>query len=405
MSLRYLFIDMNAYFASVEQQFQPELRGKPVGVVPVMAETTCCIAASYEAKRFGVKTGTMVAEARALCPGIHIVEARPRLYVEVHHQILKAIDTYLPIAAVLSIDEMVCRLLKNEQEPAQAIALAKAIKQAIKEQIGPCLRSSIGLGPNRMLAKVASDMQKPDGLTVIELKDLPERLYGLKLTSLPGIGDRMNKRLARQGITSIEKLYRLSPGEMAKVWGSKVLGYAWWKKLRGEDVPETPTHRHSVSHSHVLPPALRNRGGAKAVLIRLVHRAATRLRHMGYCADSVGIGIKLVDGPGWHEQERIPPCQDTITFIRHALSLWEKMPSGTPLRIGVWLGGLTPDQNVPWPLFEKEQKLARLAKAMDKVSRKYGGDSLYFAGMQRTDPKSSSRIAFNYIPDLSIPEI
>ncbi|MCL5964798.1 MAG: hypothetical protein M1369_03305, partial [Deinococcus sp.] len=94
MSLRYLFIDMNAYFASVEQQFQPELRGKPVGVVPVMAETTCCIAASYEAKKFGVKTGTMVAEARALCPGIHIVEARPRLYVEVHHQILKAIDTY-----------------------------------------------------------------------------------------------------------------------------------------------------------------------------------------------------------------------------------------------------------------------------------------------------------------------
>src|SRR6516164_6819945 len=120
---------MNAYFASVEQQERPELRGRPVAVVPVKAETTCCIAASYEAKRYGVRTGTMVRDARRLCPELCVVEARPRKYVETHHRIVEAVGSCLPVTAVLSIDEMVCKLMGGERQPDEAVKLSQRVKE------------------------------------------------------------------------------------------------------------------------------------------------------------------------------------------------------------------------------------------------------------------------------------
>src|SRR5208337_4195962 len=110
-ALNWLFVDLNSYFASVEQEVRPELRGRPVAVVPMMADTTCCIAASYQAKAHGVKTGTLVGEARRICPGLQLVEARHELYVEYHHRIVAAVEQCVPVTAVLSIDEMGCRLL------------------------------------------------------------------------------------------------------------------------------------------------------------------------------------------------------------------------------------------------------------------------------------------------------
>ena len=186
-----LFIDLNAYFASVEQQLRPELRNRPVAVLPVMADTTCCIAASYEAKRFGIKTGAMVSKAKQLCPELALVEARPQIYTKFHHRIMAAVETCIPVRSIHSIDEFSCRLAPNEREAEQAVALALRIKDAIQTTIGPCIRCSIGLAPNRFLAKVGTDMQKPDGLVVIERRDLPDKLHGLELIDLPGIGPRM----------------------------------------------------------------------------------------------------------------------------------------------------------------------------------------------------------------------
>jgi DNA polymerase-4 len=127
MSLRARYVDFNSYFASVEQQERPQLRGKPIGVLPVMAETTCCIAASYEAKEFGVKTGTPVREARKLCPNIIFVEARPYLYVEYHHRLIEIVESCTPVEKTLSIDEMVCRLTGSQQQKDKALALAAHI--------------------------------------------------------------------------------------------------------------------------------------------------------------------------------------------------------------------------------------------------------------------------------------
>jgi DNA polymerase-4 len=196
MSLNALYVDFNAYFASVEQQLVPELRGKPIGVLPVMAETTCCIAASYEAKAFGVGTGTIVRDARKLCKDMVFVEARPPLYVEMHHKLIAIVESCTPVEEVRSIDEMVCRLTGSQQKTDNALKLAAKIKHEMHKQY-PYIKCSIGIAPNTFLSKVASNMQKPDGCIVIEQHEVPEKLFRLKLRDLNGVGRQMEARLNR----------------------------------------------------------------------------------------------------------------------------------------------------------------------------------------------------------------
>ena len=166
--LRWLYLDLNSYFASVEQNENPRLRGRPVAVLPLMSESTCVIAASYEAKRLGIKTGTPVWEARQKCPGLVLLSGRHDLYVRYHHLILDEIDRHIPVTAICSIDEVGCRLDPREQNPAAAMALAKRIKEGLRTNLGPSITCSIGLASSRLLAKIGSDMQKPDGLVVLE---------------------------------------------------------------------------------------------------------------------------------------------------------------------------------------------------------------------------------------------
>ena len=143
MALRSLFVDFNSYFASVEQHLRPELRGKPVAVVPVKAETTCCIAASHEARKFGIKTGTRVSDARHMCPGLQIIEARPELYVKCHHDLVDAVESCIHVGEVWSIDEMVCELTGRLQQRDNACELALKIKKTIASKVGAELRCSI----------------------------------------------------------------------------------------------------------------------------------------------------------------------------------------------------------------------------------------------------------------------
>ena len=202
--LNWLFVDLNSYFASVEQQVRPELRGRPVGVVPMMADTTVCIAASYEAKAFGVRTGTIVADAKRMCPEIVLVEGRHEIYTEYHHRVVEAVESCVPVTAVCSIDEMACRLIGRERPLLNAIDLGIRVKRTIREKVGECLRSSVGIATNRYLAKVASDMEKPDGLVALPLDILPEALHQLTLSDLPGIGARTEKRLNEKGIRTMD---------------------------------------------------------------------------------------------------------------------------------------------------------------------------------------------------------
>lgn len=403
MTLSRLFVDLNSYFASVEQQENPALRGRPIAVVPVAADTSCCIAASYEAKAFGVRTGTLVREAKRLCPEIVLVHGRHGQYIRYHHEILAAAETVLPVDAVHSVDEFSIRLLGDEREPARAREFARRIKIAIQSRVGECLRSSIGIAPNRFLAKVASDMQKPDGLVVIEQQDLPRCLHRLELTDLPGIGPRMEARLIAQGVASVEQLTALSAGEVESLWGS-VVGRWWYHWLRGDDWGEMPTSRRSIGHQHVLEPRLRTDEGSRAVAVRLLHKAAARARSLGYWSRRLTVFVRCLHSPSWSAKAKFHETNDTLSLVQVLGGLWSRRPAGTPFMVGVVLDDLVNRTSATLPLFEEDHRRARLASAMDKINMRQGRDSIYLGVTHDVLDSAPTRIAFNHIPDLALPE-
>lgn len=402
MPLRALYVDFNSYFASVEQQLRPGLRGRPIAVLPVLAETTCCIAASYEAKRCGVKTGTLVAKARELCPDIRFVEARPAVYVELHHKLVEAVESCLHVERVLSIDEMVCSLTGSECRRERAIDLARAIKRAIAERAGSELRSSIGIAPNTFLAKVASDMEKPDGLIVIEDKDLPDCLYGLALRDLCGIGKSMEQRLHRGGIRSVRELCAASREELRLAWGS-IEGERMHARLRGEELPGLPSQRASVGHSHVLPPELRTPEAAFSVLHRLLQKAAMRLRSYGCIAGALQVKVRFRNRDGWERRAQFDPTGDTLKLLEALERLWLEFPGKSraqPLAVAVALTRLDGQAHQSRSLFDQGRDHDKLNAVIDSINLRYGRNALYFGGAHGALNAAPMRIAFNHIPDL-----
>ena len=400
--LRWMSLDMNSYFASVEQQLRPELRSRPVAVVPVMAETTCCIAASYEAKRYGIKTGTKVSEARRLCPELLVVEARPAEYVRVHETIIGAVDSVLPVHEISSIDEMFFKLGRRERDPAEALAVGRRIKQEIRDRVGEFLLCSVGLAPNRFLAKMAGKMQKPDGLTVLTQEELPHGLYPLALRDLTGVGRRMHARLQNSGVTTVEQLCGLSKDQLRNIWKG-VVGERWWYTLRGYDLPQTPTRRRSVSHSHVLPPEFRTQEGAKAVLVRLVHKAAARLRKLGYWAGGMDVHVSYTRRGRWKSSASVAPCQETQTLIQVLSRLWKSRPSeGKPIKVSVVFYDLVHEASRTPPLFVEDSRKIKLTCAMDAINNRFGANAVYLAAMHRSLHAAPPRISFTHIPDLSV---
>ena len=400
-TLGWLFVDMNSYFASVEQQLRPELRGKPTVVVPVMADSTCCIAASYEAKGYGIKTGTKVAEARRLCPDLEIVESRPEIYIDTHHKIVSAVNSVLPVDKVLSIDEMACRLTGRQTDYDNAVSIGRRVKEAIKEQAGEYVKCSLGLAPNRFLAKVATDMEKPDGFTVITKEDLPHKLYSLSLTDLPGIGKRMHKRLKLHGVGTVEELCGLSENKITAVWQS-VLGKRFRLMLMGEEVTEPETGRKTVSHSHVLAPKLRTEAGTRSVFVRLIDKAAFRLRRLGYLAGKMVVRIDYLGGEAsWKVSADVRERNDTQTMIEAFSSLWEKRPGRRkPLRASVIFRDLIPARETSFSLLSGERKRDRVANALDKINERWGASSIYYGAMHGASESAPLRIAFTSIPDI-----
>jgi DNA polymerase IV len=394
----WLFLDLNAYFASVEQQENPTLRGIPIAVLPVMSETTCCIATSYEAKAFGIQTGTKVREARARCPKIRFVEARQDLYVAYHQKILKAVDQHLPIDQVLSIDEMICRLTGTQRNPQRAVQLSAELRRAISKDVGPMLRCSIGLAPNRFLAKVASDLQKPDGLTVLERADLPDRLYDLNVRELPGIGEQMEARLHEGGIATVRQLCGLTIDEMRRLWGG-VSGERLWHWLRGEETPLPPSHRHSIGHSHVLPPELRTREGAHRIAKRLISKAAVRIRNEHFWTTGMRLVVGFTDQEAWEAKGRFPETQETPRLLKVLEELWTGLPAKEPMSVSVAYHPLVPENRHVPSLFENPKR-EKLAGVMDQLNEKYGRDTIYFAALQDSLREAPTRIAFARIPEL-----
>ncbi|MHA7871175.1 MAG: Y-family DNA polymerase [Hyphococcus sp.] len=345
--LRCLFLDFNAYFASVEQHDRPDLMGRPVMVIPLQSEHTSAIAASYEAKAYGIKRGAKVREARALCPDIAILPARHDRYVEVHKQLMAEIQRHLPLEKVYSIDEASFRLSRSERDPARAVATARRVKQGIADNVGPALRCSIGLAPSQLLAKLAAERRKPDGLTVLQLSDLPHSLTDMPLTDIPGVGKGVAARLARSGVGDFTALWNLQPKRARAIWGS-VAGERFWYGLHGYEIHEPPTRKSMIGHSRVLSRDFEAPAKARLVGRALLLKAASRLRHYGLHARALSLSLRLRPDGGWEAQQRFAPSQDSFGFLRAFDEMWtayidDRRRDGDAARIGgvtVYLHGL-----------------------------------------------------------------
>jgi DNA polymerase IV len=407
----WLFLDLNSYFASVEQQDRPELRGRPVGVVAVNTDSTCCLAASYEAKAYGVKTGVGVKDAKVLCPHINIVEARPKLYVEYQQKIIKAIEEHLPVHKAWSVDEMACQLMGREQFLPNATTLAYRIKQSLRN-LGVALRCSIGLAPNSYLAKTAADLCKPDGLTILLKEDLPYALHCMKLRDVVGISHAMEGRLNKHGITTVEQLCKLSSQQMREIWGS-VQGETMWHSLRGEDL-EDPKDKlkalpKSIGKQHVLAPKYRTRDQAYLVGLKLLSHALAKLRRKDMWARGIGITVLFThwgreiknstEPTGWNVHRAIHACRDTITLQEHFRQLWKGCPKNTPVHVGVWLFDLIPD-HLRTPGFFDDPKREAVSKAMDDINKAYGLHMVYTGGLHDLGDAAPIRIPFFSVPEL-----
>lgn len=417
--LRWLFLDLNSYFASVEQQLNPALRGKPILVAPVDSDTTVAIAASVEAKKYGIRTGTPVWEAKRLCRDLIVTPARHEKYVEFHEAIVAEIWRHIPVTRVCSIDEVACRLLDNENSVDAATALAHRIKAGIRANIGDCLTSSVGIAPNRLLAKLASDMMKPDGLVILTADELPHRLFDLPLRDIAGIGAKMERRLAQEGINDIRQLVARRPRDAGTAWGG-TNGDRLWYLLHGVDLPEKATQSRSIGHSHVLSPGKRGVEPVRLTARRLALKAASRLRRKDLRARLLVLHARFEDDKSsWRASAKLPATQDSFVILAALDQLFPRLHAAGRVRrgdfqvrmVGVTLAEIEAvegEQDSLFALLDPDDPLARetrglaLSRAMDVLNQKFGRHAVSVGPMGggRID-RVGTKIAFGRIPERS----
>lgn len=412
--LRYLFIDFNAFFASVEQHDDPALRGRPVIVIPLASEHSGAIAASYEAKALGISRGTTVIEARRLCPDIAIRAARHDRYVTVHGLLMEEIWHHIPVTQVCSIDECLCALDQTERRPASARTKALAIKRGIANNVGASLKASIGIAASPLLAKLASGLVKPDGLTVIENAMLPDMLVDLPLRAIPGIGGGVETRLMRAGIRDFLGLWQLQPKQARRLWGS-VEGERFHYGLHGYDIrrPE-PAEKRMIGHSRVLSGDYRQPDSARIVARALVLKAASRLRHYDLHAGAMHLSVRLDSGGTLNHDTVFRATQNSWRFLRELEEFWPRMTAALRDREGsraklkfvsCYLHALQPGPSQP-DLFapvEEDQydaRHAQLWRTIDNLNRRYGRQRIILGSQAGLDLNYLGvKIAFSRVPE------
>lgn len=376
--------------------------GRPVGVLTTDAPNAACIAASIDAKRCGVRMGTRQDEARLLCPGIVFRPVKHDVCVHYHHAILRAVETIVPVHRIWSIDECSCLLTGSQQELERALAIGRALQAAVLTQVSPALRCSVGLGPTRLLAKVAAGLEKPGGLHWLLPDILPGRIAHLALDDLPGISSRMKARLEKAGITDVTALYALDPRRARILWGS-VSGERFLREMQGEAVVWPETRRSMIGHGQVLTAGNKTAEGARLVARRLLVKAAARLRREGFLARSLHVGLRLDNGDHPAVEGQIKPTQDTFFLLQTLDRYWDGLTFQRPKAVSVTLGGLVPVGQETGDLFDTVAKAgdgrADLCQSIDRLNQRFGQDTVRFGQLPpHRVPYTGAKIAFGRIP-------
>jgi len=375
-----MHIDMNAYFASVEQQSNPALRGKPVAVTGSGARTIITTA-SYEARAFGVKTGMPVGMAKRICPQLILVVGNNRKYTDTAAGIVKIFREFTPLVEVFSIDEAFLDVSGSLTLYGSAERIAMLIKAQIKHRYG--LTCSVGIAPNKLLAKLASEMQKPDGLTRIAADKVDEVLETMPVGELCGIGRKTRQQLELLGITTCGELGRFPLGVLRKRFG--IVGARLQAMGRGlDDAPVIPAAEEeevkSVGHSTTLPRDIDDPQEIRSWLLRLSEMVGQRARRYRMAGRTVTLTVRYADfttfsvrhtGSDW--------LSHSDAVYRAAVTLLDGLTLAQPVRLlGVTLSSLRQEVQ-QYSLFEEDRRAQQVAEAVDTVNSRYGGFAVTYA--------------------------
>ena len=389
-----MHIDLNSAFATIEQQSRPLLRGKPVAILNRRCENTSIVAASYEAKACGIKVGTKLRDARLLCPGLVPLESDPAKYRFVYQKLMAILNDYSPKVVMKSIDEGLidfhgvvnCR-------PLQEIGLE--IKQRLKDEIGIAMRCNVGIGPNRFLAKVAADINKPDGMYYVDANNLRETYQKLKLTDLTGIANQFEKRLNAVGIFTSLEFLDASKITLQKMVFKSIVGAQWYERLRGYEVDDIASKTKTVGRQYVLED--RNLSNQQIIsrLHSLCESVGSRLRLQKLSAFGIYVYARTLERQYWHacRVSQTPFYSDaTINFL--AQDLFKKAPDGI-IEIGVHCYNLCDFENNQCSLFCDElAREKRLVSAIDGINNCFGDRTIHSADTLETNRVVKQKIPF-----------
>ena len=396
-----MHMDLNSCFATIEQQANPHLRGKPVAVAAYTTPSGCIVAPSVEAKGYGIKVGMRVKEGKLLYPGLIVLAPDPWKYRNVHLGLRRIISDYTDKFYPKSIDEFVLNLEGYPCYNKGMFNVGKEIKERIKKEIGEWITVSIGIAPNRFLAKTAAGIHKPDGLDEINKDNFLETYSKLALTDLCGIKIRNTVRLGGMGIYNVSDFYH-APYWKLKAAFESILGYYWYLRLRGWEIDDVVFGRRSYGNSFALPKPLITLSELSPILSKLVEKTGRRVRRAGYKARGVHLAISYRDGTFWHkglstEKELF----DSRDIYKVAFRLLTRSPYKKLVReLAVSVFNLRDEPSLQLELFEDLTKKDRIVKAVDKVNERWGDLVITPARMLGTSDAVIDRIAFGGVKEL-----
>ncbi|MDY6855157.1 MAG: DNA polymerase IV [Thermodesulfobacteriota bacterium] len=377
-----MHLDMDAFFASVEQQVNPRLRGKPIAVCGSKRRSVVT-AASYEARPYGVKAGMPTNLARKVCPQLILVETDIPKYVDTSMRILSIFRDFTPKVEVYSIDEAFLDITGSLLLFSGAENIAGLIKERIREELG--LTCSIGIAPNKLMAKLASEMKKPDGLMVITSEDIPIILKRLPVKEMPGIGEKLACHLASMGIQTCKELGVTPVSMLTRRFG--IIGERLHKMGQGiDDSPVVPPEESpdikSVGHSMTLDQDISGREEIKKYILQLSDMVGRRLRKNGYRGRTVTLTLRFMDFHTLSKQFTIKTyINESQEICRTACLILHSIRLRQPVRlVGVRVSNLFKDCK-QLSLFPQYRKRGEILAVMDRVNDRYGEFALTFAAL------------------------
>lgn len=371
-----LHVDMNSYFASCEQQADPSLRGKPIVVSGKPHIRSVVASASKEAKKLGVKSGMSTWEAKKVCPSLIFIPGDPEKYIAITNKLFTIFHSFTPYVEFFSVDEAFLDVTSTSPLFGGAISIANSIKKHIKEEIGEWLTCSIGISFNKFLAKLASDLKKPDGLVIIDHNNLFTVLYSVDLTDFCGIGERIERRLNNLGIFTVSALAGTPVEILTQKFG--IYGETLHNMSLGIDhSPIVPTFAtpppKSYSHAFTLPFDTRDFFSVKKTLYRLSEKVGRRLRHDGFGAKIIHLYLRFSDFDGFSRQKKLGRFVfDGKEIYKEALGLFPSSLSKAIRMIAVGVSDLSLQTLSPLPLFPEDRREQNLLKMMDLINDRFG---------------------------------